>query len=1811
MSRSTRLRKRDSAVQDHQPSSIITPATPQTSIIAAPTPQTAAAAPQNEIAQHEQVVAPSGHQFGSFSVYADGWSQAAAPPAPPAAPAAPAAPSAGGSPGFTVQTRLAVNAPGDAFEQEADRVAEQVMRSPDGDAADPAAAPGLRVQRASSEQADVSPGLESSISQMQSGGGSPLPASERAFFEQRMGHDFGQIRIHNDARANQTADGLHAHAFTVGSNIAFAAGQYQPGSESGRHLLAHELTHTIQQTGGVATKRIQRKEAEREPAADEGVCPVCGKVGKGTCPGCGSPFLPIQRKARSDQPDDEIELKTETNTEAKTEPAQPAGSSAEAAPEQRQPTAQPGAEAPSAAGATPEQAGAEAAKETTAALTEVAPTADKPAAAEANKKAEDAGPGNPVLQAVQQSAADGPAKALDQQSQRLRDLLSTADPKAAGANAVQQPQPGQADPALQDALGQVTTGRDEAKAKADAATGELASSQDAIGQLAGTPVELAPLDIATLLKEAGMDSEAADSGPAVTISRKEADGEPLGESVDPTALQALVEQLRAQAQGMVSSFMGNATGRVQGALALGQAAPARLQAPVAAAQAEVQAAVQAQSAALTAQFAQTRSDAQSQAEAQRALIESRHTTALAAIQSSSTQTTQQIEQSYQQAVQRIQQQEQTQAQTLTQRYALADTEYRAAGTKVGQEAVGIGEEMAQGYLAGKINRDDSFLDGDLTDRRCEARAKAAREVAKQYQQGLVEEANKQASEGQKGLPRDIETLGTVRTEALTQLETQQRTQLEQARAAAEAAQQQAEQAKIQFLDAVEQTLSGTMQTLSEQETSQLQGLETMGQQQAAGLEQAGQSTIAALTQSVTQAVSGLQGSLGGIPGALAGVQIPDPEALGGALEGAMGQIEGGLATLQGQIEQGVATAEQQFAQQSQQVVQTLSATGQEVTGSVGELMATLTSSFAQLQSGVESTYSQIGEAFTNQMTQLGQAATEGFTQVVTGTEQAFGQMNTNVDTAFDQAAPALENGLRGALGEMRSKIGEEAEKAAAEEQPRWKGILKIILIIAVIVVVALVIGPFVIGAVGAAAGALGASAAAATAIGAVVGGAIVGAGSSAVIQMGSNLIDGKPVLDGVVQALITGAIGGALGGLGGLAGQGVANALRMGSGFAQGALKFGVDLAFDTAGGILGNLATGQPITLDGVMQGLLSGGIVSLSMGGLGKLGRLGQGIEGIQQRSMAAGQSFGTNVGTAVRPTIGLDAPSVRPPTVDVGTPSRPEIDTGNTPAPRTNVDEPDVIPPPRTNIDEPDVPPAPRTNVDEPSATPRNTVGDESNAPTGRSTAPDEPSTTPRTTEEPSLRRSSHTDEPQVEPGVVAKQEVEGGHEVKVLRDGRIVRCSTCGELRMQYASELAADPKLKADLDRIEAIPDPRTKVEEAAKLQNQLDQARQNSQASNNRGAKLAEEAGLPPAPDGYYWTRDGGGIVLKRNPSQADSLLPLRFDPDSPTKFLPDVTPPKDYKWQPKGDGTYDLVPSVEGMPPIKYDPSKGGFIDTGTGRLYVPPELAGGNWGAHTYGDPKVIPCFAPGTPVKTPQGERPIESLRVGDLVYAYDFTQNAVVKSPVLQLYQSQTQHLVDVQVAGRTIKATRQHRFWVENAGDWLPAAQLEAGMTLKLVDGSSSAIQAVEVYPAASPTFNLEVAQAHTYFVGPSGALVHNGDEDISNFGNTTKSPGRIYIITDIDGKVIYVGKTRHGDVMDRFKEHLRDKPDWRQRYDQGLINRPQQAHSGDWTDYETAVWEKHFIDQHSQGNVLENDPKTPPISEAKYNEFKHLHSPCT
>lgn len=112
--------------------------------------------------------------------------------------------------------------------------------------------------QASSPAPTVSSGLEAGINSKK-GGGQPLPESARSFFEPRFGADFSRVRLHTDTNAASTAKSLNAQAFTVGRNVFFGSGYYSPGTSSGKRLLAHELSHTLQQDEKIKKSLIRRK----------------------------------------------------------------------------------------------------------------------------------------------------------------------------------------------------------------------------------------------------------------------------------------------------------------------------------------------------------------------------------------------------------------------------------------------------------------------------------------------------------------------------------------------------------------------------------------------------------------------------------------------------------------------------------------------------------------------------------------------------------------------------------------------------------------------------------------------------------------------------------------------------------------------------------------------------------------------------------------------------------------------------------------------------------------------------------------------------------------------------------------------------------------------------------------------------------------------------------------------------------------------------------------------------------------------------------------------------------------------------------------------------------------------------------------------------------------------------------------------------------------------------------------------------------------------------------------------------------------
>jgi len=163
-----------------------------------------------------------------------------------------------------LQAKLRIGQPGDMYEQEADAV----MRMPE---------PGVQRQVEPEEEEEEEETLQTKTTRGHTptveatthakihsliGSGQPLSPNQRTFFGSRMGHDFSCVRIHDGTQAADTARAVHAKAFTLGNNIVFNTGQYSPNNQEGNKLLAHELTHVVQQGQKQYSKIQKQGEAE-------------------------------------------------------------------------------------------------------------------------------------------------------------------------------------------------------------------------------------------------------------------------------------------------------------------------------------------------------------------------------------------------------------------------------------------------------------------------------------------------------------------------------------------------------------------------------------------------------------------------------------------------------------------------------------------------------------------------------------------------------------------------------------------------------------------------------------------------------------------------------------------------------------------------------------------------------------------------------------------------------------------------------------------------------------------------------------------------------------------------------------------------------------------------------------------------------------------------------------------------------------------------------------------------------------------------------------------------------------------------------------------------------------------------------------------------------------------------------------------------------------------------------------------------------------------------------------------------------------
>ncbi len=169
------------------------------------------------------------------------------------------------------QPKLTIGLTDDVYEKEADAVADQVMRMGDGKSTlvqrkiSPvriqrmcSACEEEKVQRKEGKGTDTTNEAPSIVSEALQSTSTPLDTNTRSLMEERIGYDFSAVKIHTGSLATKSAQAINALAYTSGNSIVFNAGQYAPETPSGKRLLAHELTHVVQQNVTVHSKRVQR-----------------------------------------------------------------------------------------------------------------------------------------------------------------------------------------------------------------------------------------------------------------------------------------------------------------------------------------------------------------------------------------------------------------------------------------------------------------------------------------------------------------------------------------------------------------------------------------------------------------------------------------------------------------------------------------------------------------------------------------------------------------------------------------------------------------------------------------------------------------------------------------------------------------------------------------------------------------------------------------------------------------------------------------------------------------------------------------------------------------------------------------------------------------------------------------------------------------------------------------------------------------------------------------------------------------------------------------------------------------------------------------------------------------------------------------------------------------------------------------------------------------------------------------------------------------------------------------------------------------
>lgn len=1111
------------------------------------------------------------------------------------------------------------------------------------------------------------------------GGGSSMSPQLRQGMESAFGADFSGVKLHTGSTAAEMSKGLNAQAFTHGNDIYFNSNKFSPDTNQGQKLLAHELTHTIQQ--GSSSAVVNRSPlVQRDCETPEENPPAAAAEEAATT-------IDHAPCAITNPPGEEPPEGTEEPSEEERPAAVEANEGA--------PVGERQANAPAADANAPdrEEGVAEGASEES-------PAQDPCAMREAAAGGGAGGAG----------AAGGAAGAVVGGAGGGAGAVAGGGTVAAGGGAVAGgARSGGSTGGSTGAAGAGSASADSSGGGSAAGSGGSGAGRSSGGgrtEEGGNPETgflsaVIARGISSNIVAEGLGEAAS---PELQTSRNEQFGEEsnalltldttrntifnitnagtgfMPVPVDSTQSKEMREatvRRHARSSIQANEFLRNAGAQLEDLITRAQDSAADLQQKRIADRAQLEADIQSRRDETRGAYAAMRGRANARAAATQLVIDARYAQTVVQVEVKAVMSNLLLMVSNIGAVSQLATSKVNQLTALDGVYNTAYNNLKAVGAEVGQDAESRAAQHSLAYsnadgvqdpeIVSRVrNREkDGFWDGYLTYNRYKARAESATEVGKQYKEGMEKEGQKQADNMMCGKSVDLEVVNSIADSGSSTLQCTYDNAKDNIQLQRQAALAQALVTKQELGNAVQSSLQATITQLREREASNLQLINDYGIRQAMAIERDTATSISSMLKGVDQAATHLSGMLSQFSSQVKTTDAPDPLALTDNLRVLQSQFNlalTGAGNAMNTANNSSSNILSTGLARTQSAIEQLSADG--ISGG-WELAAGFSSTMTSM---VSSTGTVFDELWTNLSTAMQGTTDQGIAQingVVTAITGLYTQMNANLTARFEESASHMRTGMTNSLNQdFDSKICAEAEKAAAEVQPWWKTVLKVLLVIVVIVVVALVIGPAVIGAVGALAtsmaGAVGVGAALAgtigTWVGAIVGGAIVGALSGLTIQVGNNLIDmignGPFSWDratrGWRQAIIAGAIGGALGGLGGQLGQLLVGRLAT-AGITTGwqlVAEFGINMAFDTVGGILGDLANGNPITLEGVLQGAVIGAVVQLSFVGIGRMARSGEAgleagrtltrmerlamnIEGIQKGAMGFGENLGGGLG------------------------------------------------------------------------------------------------------------------------------------------------------------------------------------------------------------------------------------------------------------------------------------------------------------------------------------------------------------------------------------------------------------------------------------------------------------------------------------------------------------------------------------------------------------------------------------------------------